>query len=409
MRARANYDKTRALRLASAHLFPYPEKLVSPDEPDAPPHAPPHSDSTLSIPRAFIDAIFGADDAAALSLVVLEGREVGRRVKISEQPLTAGRDPHAGIVLVDSGVSRLHCRVALVDGAIVVEDLGSTNGTYVDGRPIRTRTRLTEGSILRIGEQVFRCERCSSRDLDRAEEQQRDLERATNYVRSLLPPPLAAGPMRTEWMLLPSARLGGDAFGYGQLDDHRYSLYLIDVSGHGVGAAMHSVSIVNMLRQHALPATDLTDPVEVLSQLNAMFQMDRYDDQCFTMWYGVYDVRDRSLVYASAGHHPGFLVAPPRTHADPLRTPGLVLGAMLGARYQAARTQVPADSTLYLFSDGVFEVSTAERHWRLADFIPVLTQPAAGVDECRRIYRAVRAVCPGPLEDDFSILVVTFP
>ena len=85
-----------------------------------------------------------------------------------------------------------------------------------------------------------------------------------------------------------------------------FAIYLIDVCGHGVSAAMHSVSVLNVLRQHALPATDFKDPVQVLSALNVMFQMDRHDDQYFTMWYGVYDTRERTLTHASAGHHPGY-------------------------------------------------------------------------------------------------------
>ena len=113
-------------------------------------------------------------------------------------------------------------------------------------------------------------------------------------------------------MFLPSARLGGDAFGYQQLDSQTFVIYLLDVSGHGVGAAMHSVSVLNVLRQRAIPQTDFKDPVQVITNLNAMFQMDRHDDQYFTMWYGVYDALDRTLTYASAGHHPAYLVAPDR-------------------------------------------------------------------------------------------------
>ena len=47
---------------------------------------------------------------------------------------------------------------------------------------------------------------------------------------------------------------------------------------------MHSVSILNALRQRAIPQSSLKDPVAVLSGLNAMFQIDRHDDELFTMW-----------------------------------------------------------------------------------------------------------------------------
>jgi serine phosphatase RsbU (regulator of sigma subunit) len=72
---------------------------------------------------------------------------------------------------------------------------------------------------------------------------------------------------------------------------------------------------------------------------------------------------------------------------------------------------VPAGSSLYLFSDGVFEVLTAERQWHLTDFVPYLLQPATdGTNECRRLHQAVKAICRSDsLEDDFSLLVVTFP
>jgi len=61
---------------------------------------------------------------------------------------------------------------------------------------------------------------------------------------------------QTEWFIVPSARVGGDAFGYGELDDDKFVSFLFDVSGHGIGAAMLSVSILNVLRQRALPGCD---------------------------------------------------------------------------------------------------------------------------------------------------------
>ena len=130
---------------------------------------------------------------------------------------------------------------------------------------------------------------------ERAVGQQRDLERAANYVQSLLAQPIDEGPLRTEWMFRPSARLGGDAFGCDRLDGQTFAVYLFDVCGHGIGAAMHSVSVLNVLRQRAVPGADLRNPREVLTSLNAMFQMDSHDGQYFTMWYGVYDTDARLL------------------------------------------------------------------------------------------------------------------
>jgi serine phosphatase RsbU (regulator of sigma subunit) len=66
-----------------------------------------------------------------------------------------------------------------------------------------------------------------------------------------------------------------------------------------------------------------------------------------------------------------------------------------------------------LFSDGVFEIVTREqRQWRLEDFVPLIrATPGEGESmlESQRLFRAVKAAArPGPLDDDFSLLVVTF-
>jgi hypothetical protein len=380
------------------------------DVPSGRSEGPSSSDITNRMSREAVGDVVSSAEELGLYLVVIEGRESGRWIKLGETPLAGGRDANLALVFEEGEVSRLHVLVSVIDGTVVVEDLGSTNGTFVDGRRITTRAPVPVGSVLRVGDRCFRCERATRRDAERATKQYRDLDRAANYVLSLLPPPVSDGPMRTEWMFLPSSRLGGDAFGYQQLDSRTCVLYIIDVCGHGVGAAMHSVSVLNVLRQRALPRTDFKDPVQVLTSLNSMFQMDRHDDQYFTMWYGVYDTRRRMLTYACAGHHPGYLVSPDRLSATGLKTPGLMVGAATATRFEAATASIPAASSLYLFSDGVFEILTDARQWRLDDFLPLLLEPTiSGVSECQRLYQAVNAAGSGPLEDDFSLLVVTFP
>jgi len=343
-------------------------------------------------------------------LVVMQGGEPGRRLRLGTEPRTVGRDSARDLVLVDSDVSRLHLRVAIHGDRVVVEDQHSTNGTCIDGRPIDGPTVLTEGSLLQIGRHVLRLERRSTRDVQRSEALARDLERASQYVRALLPRPLADGPIRTDWLFQPSEQLGGDALGHEQIDADHFAMYVLDVSGHGVSAAMHSVSVLNVLRQHAL-AANMRDPASVLSSLNATFQMDDHDGMYFTLWYGVYHVAERRLHYACAGHHPGFLVSAGKDTAIPLRTSGLMIGALPGVGYTAAQVAVPPGSSLYLFSDGVFEILTGEqRQWRLEDFVPLISEPCRnGVAESERLYRAVRSAArPGPLDDDFSLMVVTF-
>jgi sigma-B regulation protein RsbU (phosphoserine phosphatase) len=174
---------------------------------------------------------------------------------------------------------------------------------------------------------------------------------------------------------------------------------------------MHSVTVLNVLRQRALPNVDFRNPAEVLASLNTRFQMDGHNGMYFTMWYGVYDKRDRTLSYGSGGHHPAYLIPPDRRESQPLGSPALMVGALPISEYEVHRTTVPAGSALYLFSDGVFDIQTKDQEqWSQSDFLPLLLEPPLpGTPEPERLYQAVRqAARPGPFDDDFSLMVVTF-
>jgi serine phosphatase RsbU (regulator of sigma subunit) len=345
-------------------------------------------------------------------LLVVEGPEPGKCVELSETPVTIGRDQQRTLVVADTQVSRLHARVTLVGDDVVLEDLGSTNGTFLGTKRLTEPVTLREGQVFRVGPQLLKYERRSRREVERTQELDRDLERARDYVLSLLPAPIDEGPVRTDWRYVPSAQLGGDAFGYYWLDPATFVFYLVDVSGHGVGAAMHSVSVLNVLRQRALPGVDFAHPDQVLASLNDRFQMDTHGGLFFTIWYGVYRTGDRTIACGSAGHHAAYLVPPGRTAAEPIGVSSLLIGAMPGMDYETRQTAVPAGSTLFVFSDGVFEIATADgSRWALSDFLPrLVTPPVPGTTESERLYQEVRrAAAPGPLEDDFSLLVVMFP
>ncbi|HKD47100.1 MAG TPA: SpoIIE family protein phosphatase [Rhizomicrobium sp.] len=344
-------------------------------------------------------------------LEMIEGFDFGRLFLLGPQGASIGRSPPADIVLADSEVSRSHCSLALENGVMTVTDLNSTNGTFVDGARVVEPTPVPVGAILRVGRQSLKHEWRTQKEILQHDVFERELQKAHSYVLALLPPPIADGPIRADWLYEPCSKLGGDAFGYGALNDTQYLIYMVDVSGHGAGAAMHSVALMNLLRQRAVPRADMAKPEEVLAALNSMFPMEDHAGMYFTMWYGVYDRVSRELQFASAGHHPAFLVQPARETYVALRTRNGLIGADPGTTYRADKMIVPKGASLYLFSDGVFEIVTKDGiEWGLSDFLPFLLQPAApGLSESQRLYKEVRRLAQsGGLEDDFSLLILNF-
>ena len=352
-----------------------------------------------------------AMESRAHCLELIEGLDAGRRFVVSAPGASIGRTAPADIVLADSEVSRAHCRLTLENGALTATDLNSTNGTFIDGVRISRPTQVPVGAILKLGRLSLKHEWRTQREILRHDEFDRDLKKARSYVEALLPAAMAEGPIRTDWLYEPCAKLGGDAFGYGAISDTQFLIYLMDVSGHGAGAAMHSVAVMNLLRQRALPRTDMSKPAEVLAALNQMFPMDDHAGMYFTLWYGIYDSVSRQLTFGSAGHHPGYLVPADRKEAIALRTRCGLIGADSGTSYKSDTVQVPPGASIYLFSDGVFEFVTNDGvEWGLSDFVPHLLQPPVpGMTESQRLYRDVRGLAqPGGLDDDFSLLVLTF-
>jgi len=199
-----------------------------------------------------------------------------------------------------------------------------------------------------------------------------DLATAATYVRSLLPPPQSLGTVRADWRFIPSAALGGDAFGYHDLDAETLAVYLLDVCGHGVGAALLSVSALNAIRSEALPQTDFHDPAAVLAALNKAFPMERQNDMFFTVWYGVFHRPTRRLRWAGGGHPPALLL-PAGGGRRLLDSEGPLIGAVEGLEFIADEVDVPAGSRLFVYSDGAFEISLPEGGmWPFEAFLETL-------------------------------------
>lgn len=88
---------------------------------------------------------------AARYLVVIEGALTGARITLSEQPVLIGRADDSTLVLTDDYASTRHARLSMRGSEWYVEDLGSTNGTYLDRAKVTTAVRVPIGTPVRIG------------------------------------------------------------------------------------------------------------------------------------------------------------------------------------------------------------------------------------------------------------------
>jgi len=253
------------------------------------------------------------------------------------------------------------------------------------------------------------------RDLQQQKELlEAELAEAAEYVQTILPDRMTEPPVTIDARFVPSRQLGGDGFDYYWLDSEHLAIYLLDASGHGLRAALPTLSVLNMLRSRALPKINYYQPSDVLQGLNGIFQMTQRNDKYFTIWYGVYNRVKRQLVYASAGHPPGILVSgKPASflQVQRLKTLGLPVGMFPDVDYVDECCEVAECSTLYIFSDGIYEISQADGTiWGLDPFVKLLADCRnKGASSLDQVFDSLKSVNPKDyFDDDVSLLEINF-
>lgn len=255
----------------------------------------------------------------------------------------------------------------------------------------------------------------ASRDLQEQKQLlETELAEAADYVRSILPDHITEPPVTIEARFIPSRQLGGDGFDYFWLDSEHLAIYLLDASGHGLRAALPTLSVLNILRSRALPKINYYQPSDVLRRLNETFQMTQRNDKYFTIWYGVYNSSTRILTYASAGHPPAILLSGTSAsfvQVQRLKTHGLPVAMFPDADYIDECCEVEPASTLYIFSDGIYEINQADGTiWGLDPFVKLLV-------DCRQnntctldqVLQSLQVINPKDyFDDDLSLLEIHF-
>jgi len=222
---------------------------------------------------------------------------------------------------------------------------------------------------IRAGERVLNLERELEERNQRLAKaysvMRKDLEAAARMQKDLLPRPTPnAHGFAFDWLFLPCSFVAGDTFHYLDLDEDRACFFLIDVSGHGVPAAMLSFTLTKTLTSLAFPGNplrnscgmephyDLTPPAAVAQELNRRFQADDETMQYFTMIYGILDCRNGKLTFTQAGQPCPIFI---RKGAPPvlLGWGGFPVGLHPHATYNELELDLDPGDRIILYSDGI--------------------------------------------------------
>ncbi|MEP6538704.1 MAG: SpoIIE family protein phosphatase [Bryobacteraceae bacterium] len=284
---------------------------------------------------------------------------------------------------------------------------------------------------VRAGERVLNLERGladRNRELKGINEQlktafehiETDLKAAAWMQANLLP---SASPktlnVASEWRFRPSGWVAGDIFNVFQLDDHRVGFYLLDVSGHGVPAAMLSVTLSMVLSPNSSqgsplkrynPSTlvdELVPPDGVVTDLNQRFQ--GKDDQYFTIIYGVLDSKTGDVALTQAGH-PNPVLFAQGCELRMLGDGGPPVGLFPDMEYETIHARLKPGDRILLYSDGVTECANQDGELfgeeRLMSYLRLSReQPLArfldGLESEMERWRGSQA-----FEDDVSLLAL---
>ena len=236
---------------------------------------------------------------------------------------------------------------------------------FINGEPITKHLQFSTRSIMFQGRKMFLVIIYDVTDIEQQKIElqkkqkliDRDLESAAAIQKSLLPDksPVIEN-IQVAWKFEPCEQIGGDIFNIYNMDERNVGLYMLDVCGHGVPAALISVTVSQFLNSaDGLLGTncELLSPETVLNKLAHSFPFERFDS-FFSIIYMAIDVKDGWLDYSCAGHPPPIILRSNGT-TDYLIQRGPIIGFDSETPFGQSSIQLQAGDRLILYTDGLLE------------------------------------------------------
>jgi sigma-B regulation protein RsbU (phosphoserine phosphatase) len=248
----------------------------------------------------------------------------------------------------------------------------------------------------------------------------RDLTAAARVQEAFLPrSPIHLPGLNAAWIFRPCEELAGDSLNVVRLDEDHVGVYVLDVSGHGIAAALLAVTVTHTLSAGANPGSllvpsgngprerTLLAPVEVVERLNQQFPCGPVTGQFFTIIYGVMNLKTRELSYVSAGHPQGIHLA---RNAGPIFLEGAGFPIGLGRSGQQHVVRLDPGDRLYFYTDGITEAMHtdgrnfgSERLWQAIERDRTMSLQES---MSRLLNELQQWTGAAPLRDDVSVLAL---
>ncbi|MBM4128053.1 MAG: hypothetical protein FJ247_12005 [Nitrospira sp.] len=238
---------------------------------------------------------------------------------------------------------------------------------------------------------------------------QEELNVGRDIQRSMLPRVFPAFPDRKEIelyaVLEPAMEVGGDLYDFFMVDDHRLCFVIGDVSGNGVPAALFMAMTKIMVKTRA--ASD-PSPASIVTHVNDALSVDNDSCMFVTLYLGILNLRDGTLLTTNAGHNQPLLKRRDGRFEWLTAQDGPMVGPMPGIAFKESVTRLAPGDELLFYTDGVTEADNVRRELFGNDRLKaVLDQSRATlvIDRIADVMRAVKAFAGEAAQaDDITIL-----
>ena len=255
---------------------------------------------------------------------------------------------------------------------------------------------------------------------EKVREAESNLQAAAVIQRSLLPISVPEVPsFDFAWLFRPCKQIGGDLLSLFPLDETHLGAFVMDVSGHGVPAAMVNTLVAQTLNplsssflKRFIATPPFYEPVlpgEVLARLNREFPFERFEEY-LTLCYLLLDTRSGKVRYSNAALPLPFLVRADG-RVENLGAGGAIIGMGEGVGYEEGEFIMEQGDRLFLYTDGIVEHRNKQGDFYGAERLVMELLGAAGETlqaVCARVMPSLTRFGDDDPEDDITLLGIEF-